>query len=122
MESGTLHGALAVDLEAGVLTLALDRPERRNAIDPAMRDALARALDQAAADPEVRAVILTGAGGAFCAGGDVKAMAEFDTNKQYLMTIESGTHVLAQTKFWLRGKGPKYTGKVEFSDEEAKQK
>ena len=37
------------------------------------------------------------------------AKPEFDTNKQYLMTIESGTRVLAQTKFWLRGKGPKYT-------------
>jgi hypothetical protein len=50
------------------------------------------------------------------------AKPEFETNKQYLMTIESGRHVLAQTKFWLRGKGPKYTGKVEFSDEEARQK
>lgn len=47
---------------------------------------------------------------------------DFETNKQYLMTIESGTRVLAQTKFWLRGKGPKYSGKVEFSDEEARQK
>jgi hypothetical protein len=47
------------------------------------------------------------------------AKPEFDTNKEYLMTIESGSRVLAQTKFWLRGKGPKYSGKVEFSDEEA---
>jgi hypothetical protein len=50
------------------------------------------------------------------------AKPEFDTNKQYLMTIESGSHVLAQTKFWLRGKGPKYSGKVEFTDEEAKRR
>jgi len=50
------------------------------------------------------------------------AKPEFDTNKQYLMTIESGARVLAQTKFWLRGKGPKYSGKVEFTDEEAKQR
>lgn len=47
---------------------------------------------------------------------------DFDTNKQYLMTIDSGSRVLAQTKFWLRGKGPKYSGKVEFSDEEARLK
>lgn len=47
---------------------------------------------------------------------------DFETNKQYLMTIESGTRVLAQTKFWLRGKGPKYSGKVEFTDEEARRK
>lgn len=57
----------------------------------------------------------------FSAGITV-AKPEFETNKQYLMTIESGRHVLAQTKFWLRGKGPKYSGKVEFSDEEARQK
>ncbi len=50
------------------------------------------------------------------------AKPEFDTNKQYLMTLESGSHVLAQTRFWLRGKGPKYSGKVEFSDEEARQR
>ena len=50
------------------------------------------------------------------------AKPEFETNKQYLMTIESGSRVLAQTKFWLRGKGPKYSGKVEFTDEEAKQR
>jgi hypothetical protein len=47
---------------------------------------------------------------------------EFDVNKQYRMTIESGGRVIAETKFWLRGKGPKYSGKVEFSDEEARQK
>jgi hypothetical protein len=50
------------------------------------------------------------------------AKPEFDVNKQYLMTVESGARVLATTKFWLRGKGPKYSGKVEFSDEEARQK
>jgi hypothetical protein len=50
------------------------------------------------------------------------AKPEFDTNKQYLMTLESGSRVLARTTFWLRGKGPKYTGKVEFSDEEARRK
>jgi hypothetical protein len=50
------------------------------------------------------------------------AKPEFDTNKQYRMTIESGGRVIAETKFWLRGKGPKYSGKVEFSDEEARRK
>jgi hypothetical protein len=50
------------------------------------------------------------------------AKPEFDVNKQYRMSIESGGRVIAETKFWLRGKGPKYSGKVEFSDEEARQK
>lgn len=47
---------------------------------------------------------------------------EFEQNKKYLMTLESGRRVLATTTFWLRGKGPNYSGKVEFSDEDAKGK
>ncbi len=50
------------------------------------------------------------------------AKPEFETNKQYRMTIQSGGRVIAETTFWLRGKGPKYSGKVEFTDEEARQK
>jgi len=50
------------------------------------------------------------------------AKPEFETNKQYRMTIKSGSRIIAETQFWLRGKGPKYSGKVEFSDEEARQK
>jgi len=44
---------------------------------------------------------------------------EFETNKRYLMTLESRGRVIARTEFWLLGKGPNYSGKVEFSDEEA---
>ena len=47
---------------------------------------------------------------------------EFEENKKYLMTMESGRRIIASTTFWLRGKGPNYSGKVEFSDEEAKKK
>jgi len=50
------------------------------------------------------------------------AKPEFETNKQYRMVLQSGRRIIAETTFWLRGKGPKYTGTVEFSDEEAKQK
>lgn len=50
------------------------------------------------------------------------AKPDFDVNKQYMMTMESGSRVLAQTKFWLRGKGPNYSGKVEFTDQEARMK
>ena len=48
------------------------------------------------------------------------AKPDFETNKKYSMTIERAGRVLARTEFWLRGKGPNYSGKVEFSDEEAK--
>jgi enoyl-CoA hydratase/carnithine racemase len=55
----------------GVLTLSLDRPERRNAIDAELAGALREAFEAAADDSAVRAVILTGAGKAFSAGGDL---------------------------------------------------
>jgi enoyl-CoA hydratase/carnithine racemase len=66
-----------------VLVLALDRPERRNAIDAELRDALAAALDRAARDAEVRAVILTGTGGSFCAGGDLGRFADLHDARVY---------------------------------------
>ena len=47
---------------------------------------------------------------------------EFDVNKHYMMTIESGHRSIATTSFWLRGKGANYSGKVEFSDEDAKKR
>ncbi len=47
---------------------------------------------------------------------------DFDTNHKYMMTLESGRRILATATFWLRGKGPNYSGKVEFSNEEAKQR
>jgi enoyl-CoA hydratase/carnithine racemase len=75
MRSSTVDAKVTTARAGGVLTLTLTRPERRNAIDPDLRDALAAALDDAATDATVRGVVLTGAGGAFCAGGD---LARFD--------------------------------------------
>jgi len=63
-------------LEDGVLTLTMNRPDRLNALTWEMLDRMQRALHKAAADREVGAIVLTGAGRAFCAGGDVKSMAE----------------------------------------------
>lgn len=58
-----------------VRVLTLNRPQRRNAIDMPLRIALAEAIEEADRAPEVRAVVLTGAGGAFCSGGDISTMA-----------------------------------------------
>ncbi|MBI3968042.1 MAG: enoyl-CoA hydratase [Chloroflexi bacterium] len=62
------------ELENGILTLTLNRPEALNATTLEMGAQLYRFLEDAQADPEVRVVVLTGAGRAFCAGGDVKGM------------------------------------------------
>ena len=67
---------LLFDLTDGIATLTLNRPDRLNAMSGPMLDALLARLVQVADDPDVGCVILTGSGRAFCAGGDVKAMAE----------------------------------------------
>ncbi|WP_375176045.1 enoyl-CoA hydratase [Pseudooceanicola sp.] len=67
---------LIEELTDGLLVLTMNRPERRNALSPGLIEGLRNACARAAQDPEVRAVLLTGAGGHFCVGGDVKAMNE----------------------------------------------
>jgi 2-(1,2-epoxy-1,2-dihydrophenyl)acetyl-CoA isomerase len=59
-----------------VATLTLNRPDRLNALSSYILDGLLEALPRLGADPEIAVVILTGAGRGFCAGGDVKSMAE----------------------------------------------
>jgi 2-(1,2-epoxy-1,2-dihydrophenyl)acetyl-CoA isomerase len=61
--------------DAGIAVITLNRPESLNAMGGQLMPMLARYLDKAAYDPSVRCVVLTGAGRAFCAGGDVKDMA-----------------------------------------------
>lgn len=59
-----------------VATLTLNRPDRLNALSSPMIDGLLEALPRLAADADIAVVVLTGAGRGFCAGGDVKSMAE----------------------------------------------
>ena len=67
---------LIEQVKDGVAVLTLNRPDRLNAMSRPMLDALLEALPRLAEDPAVGVVVLTGAGRGFCAGGDVKAMAE----------------------------------------------
>ena len=62
--------------DGGVATFTMNRPEARNAMSGEMMGALRAAVERAASDTSVRCVVLTGAGGAFCAGGDVKGQAQ----------------------------------------------
>jgi enoyl-CoA hydratase/carnithine racemase len=63
-----------VDEHDAVRVVTLNRPSVKNAIDLELRIALAEALESAAADRAVRAIVLTGAGDAFCSGGDIATM------------------------------------------------
>lgn len=76
----------------GVAVLTLNRPDRLNAMSGSMLDGLLEALPRLAEDAEVGAVVLTGAGRGFCAGGDVKAMAE--GSEMSGMTLEERAHGL----------------------------
>lgn len=67
---------IRIEIDEGVATFTMNRPERRNALTQPMLDGLARGLAAVETDDEVGVVVLTGAGGAFCSGGDVKAMAQ----------------------------------------------
>lgn len=71
-------GGVRRDLTEGILVLTLDAPERRNALSVEIRDSLRAALAEAQTDDRVRGIVLAGAGGAFCAGGDIDAMAPGD--------------------------------------------
>ena len=65
---------LLANLDAGVLTLTMNRPEARNAMSGEMNAALGQQLAWAELESSVKVVVLTGAGKGFCAGGDVKGM------------------------------------------------
>lgn len=61
--------------EDGIAVITLNRPQARNAMSGEMNAGLEKALDHAERSASIRCVVVTGAGGAFCAGGDVKGMA-----------------------------------------------
>ena len=67
---------ISTEVTDGVMRITLNRPERRNAMSNEMLRGLVASLGDAEVAADVGAVVLTGAGGAFCAGGDVKGMAE----------------------------------------------
>lgn len=78
--------------------LIMNRPDQRNALDYAMREAFGQAIAEVRDDPAVRAVILTGAGGHFCAGGDVKILAEQQGRKR---DIFEGRERIRKIHRWL---------------------
>jgi 2-(1,2-epoxy-1,2-dihydrophenyl)acetyl-CoA isomerase len=78
-------------IEDGIATLTFNRPERLNALSTPIMQGLLDGLPRLAGDPAVRVVVLTGAGRAFCAGGDVKSMAE--SGGEHRSMAEATTHL-----------------------------
>ncbi len=90
LDTGTKD--LIAYVENGVGVAIMNRPERRNALSQEMLNAMAAAFAAFETDPEVGCVVLTGAGGAFCAGGDVKGMNDTNAAGQAL-DIDSRIHL-----------------------------
>lgn len=74
MKQTVLNPVLS-DRRGPCLVLTLNVPAKRNILSPEVYEGLHRGLDAALADPEIANIILTGAGGFFCAGGDLNALA-----------------------------------------------
>jgi 2-(1,2-epoxy-1,2-dihydrophenyl)acetyl-CoA isomerase len=86
-------------IEDGVATLTLNRPGARNALTEEMQGALQEAIPRLAGDRKVRVVVITGAGRAFCAGGDVKGFAAANASGE---RSEGSGFSLEQRAFGLR--------------------
>jgi enoyl-CoA hydratase len=71
---------LLIDNDGTVRILTMNRPEKRNALNTALSEALLNSLREADADTSVRAIVLTGAGPAFCAGADLSEFAEMQSD------------------------------------------
>jgi enoyl-CoA hydratase/carnithine racemase len=65
---------IALEVQAGIATLTFNRPDKRNAMNDEMRTQFIEALESVAADKTIRALVITGAGKGFCAGGDIAGM------------------------------------------------
>ena len=70
------YECLLYETKDRVATLTLNRPDRLNALGGTLREDLTAGLMRAIDDPDVRVIVITGAGKGFCAGGDVKAMQD----------------------------------------------
>lgn len=90
--------ALQCSIADSVATLTMNRPEAKNALGAAMKEAFAERIPALAADASVRAVIITGAGGAFCAGGDLRGMEEVREQ----MSTEGWRDRMREIQPWLR--------------------
>jgi len=84
---------LLARVESQVAILTMNRPKRRNALSGAMLAAMRATLLDVERDPDVRCVVLTGAGGAFCSGGDVKGMAESQSSGGRRRTLDEAIHL-----------------------------
>ena len=94
-----MYQTLTFEKEFGVAVLTLNRPEKLNAICPELVTDLLDVIDKIGKDEEIRAVLLTGAGRAFCAGGDLEALLSRTDNPIELMeSSRQGTKIISEMR------------------------
>jgi enoyl-CoA hydratase len=98
LETGSPHAL--VERRGHILVVTMNRPEARNALSGPMMAIMREAWDEVDRDPGIRVCILTGAGGAFCAGADLKAM----TRQHPGDSFSSGDHDLSVIDALLKGR------------------
>ncbi len=89
--------SVLADVRGPVATITLNRPQARNALTTEMKEQLLAALNRAGADSGIRAVILTGAGGAFCAGQDLREHADNLSAGEALDTVRAHYNPIVTT-------------------------
>lgn len=83
---------ISASTEDGITTITLQRPHKLNAFDQEMLDRWHDALVAAEADPDCRAVIITGAGKGFCTGVDIDELNPAETEREFRARLEAGAH------------------------------
>lgn len=113
--AATPQGGVGVERQGAVAIVTLDYPQRRNALSLPVREALHDALAEVLADDACRVIVLTGAGGCFCSGGDISGMEGVEpvAGRQRLRRIhrvvrqimDSEKPVIAAVEGWAAGAG-----------------
>jgi len=109
---------LLVTRDEGIATLTLNRPERRNALTPAYWHVIAKVVSTLDADDEVRAIVLTGSGTAFCAGFDLRGLSD-ETDEERQARLREATGFVSMlpahdTPLIAAVNGPAVTGGLEL--------
>ncbi len=97
MSAGTKGDNVLVCIEDGIGTVTLNRPDKLNAFAGAMRQEVTGALREMADHDDVRVIVITGAGRAFCAGADIgymKQLLEGNDTEAFRALVEAGREVV----------------------------
>ena len=99
-----MYSEILYEAKDAVATLTLNRPDKRNPLGPTTLGELLHAIERAKADPEVRVIVLTGAGKVFSAGGDLSAFAGRSDGAKSSTEVKPGTFVDLNLAFTRVGK------------------